>query len=435
MLVGAIVYVWLKDLYINEIEKSLLENINIVSLHVKEGINLDKLASQIKQNSGIRLTIVAEDGKVLAESHKDKTTMDNHKYREEIMEARTEDFGQSIRHSATLNKKLLYVAKKFGHIYIRMAKKVDTINEKLFSLALQVGIVSILFFAIAFFIAYKTSIQLEKETNKLLKFLLTMTKKQKGSFVNSDFSLEFFQITKLLTKISRVLIKKDKQKAKYTAKLQKANSQKEDIISAISHEFKNPIAVINGYSQTLLTDKNINEKIREKFLSKIHSNGEKLSLLIDKLRFSVRLDEKKLMPSMSQTNISDLVLQNIDDIKQNFKNRNIILKSEKVSLKVDPTLMEVAITNLIENALKYSEDDVFVTITQNSISIEDTGIGINRYELEKITDKFYRVSNNTWNNSLGLGLSIVSNIVKLHHFDLDIKSKENSGSTFSIVWA
>lgn len=435
VLVGSIAYVWLKELYINEIEKSLLENVKIVSLQVKDGTDLDKLASHIKQNSDIRLTIIAEDGKVLAESHKDKTTMDNHGHRKEILEAKNENFGQSIRHSKTLDKNLLYVAKKFGHVYIRMAKEIDKINEKLFSLALKVGIVLILFFIVAFFIAYKISSQLEKETNKILKFLLTLTKNKKDSFINSNFSLEFSQITKLLTKISRVLIKKEKQKARYTAKLQKANSQKDDIISAISHEFKNPIAVINGYSQTLLNDKDINENIREKFLSKIYSNGEKLSLLIDKLRLSVRLDEKKLMPSMSQTNISDLVLQNIDDIKQNFKNRNIIVKSEKVSLKVDPTLMEVAITNLIENALKYSEDDVFVTITKNSIRIQDSGIGINKYELEKITNKFYRVSNNTWNNSLGLGLSIVSNIVKLHNFELSIKSKENSGSTFSIIWA
>jgi len=433
--VGSIVYVWLKELYINEIEKSLLENIKIVSLQVKDGTDLDNLASQIKQNTDTRLTIVAENGKVLAESHKDKTTMDNHGHRKEILEAKNASFGQSIRHSATLDKNLLYVAKKFGHIYIRMAKEIDKINEKLFSLALKVGVVLILFFIVAFFIAYKISVQLEKETHKILKFLLSLTKNKKDSFINSNFSLEFFQITKLLTKISRVLIKKDKQKARYTAKLQKANNQKDDIISAISHEFKNPIAVINGYSQTLLNDKDINENIREKFLSKIHSNGEKLSLLIDKLRLSVRLDEKKLMPSMSQINISDLVLQNIDDIKQNFKNRNIILKSEEVSLKVDPTLIEVAITNLIENALKYSEDDVLVTITKNSISIQDSGIGINKHELEKITNKFYRVSNNTWNNSLGLGLSIVSNIVKLHNFELNIKSKENSGSIFSIIWA
>ena len=109
------------------------------------------------------------------------------------------------------------------------------------------------------------------------------------------------------------------------------------------------------------------------------------------------------------------------------------MKSDKdITIKADPTLMEVAITNLIENALKYSEDDVHVNITNNYISITDTGIGIHPNNLEKITKKFYRVSNNEWNNSLGLGLSIVSNILRLHHFELSIESKENIGSKFTI---
>jgi signal transduction histidine kinase len=434
-IVGAIVYTWLKDIYITQVEKSLLENIKIVSLHVKDGTDLDKLAKNIKTDLNIRLTIINEDGKVIAESHKDKTTMDNHKYREEIMEAKSQDFGQIIRHSATLDKDLLYVAKKFDHTYIRMAKEIDKINEKLLSLALQVGIALILFFILAFFIAYKTSIKLESETTRILKFLLELTKKKKNLYINSSFSLEFHQITQLLTKISRVLSKQDKQKAKYTSRLKKSNDQKDDIISAISHEFKNPIAVINGYSQTLLTDSNINEKIREKFLTKIHSNGEKLSLLIDKLRLSVKLDENKLLPSMSLVNISNLVKQNIDDLKQNYKNRTIHLECKNdVTIKADATLIEVAITNLIENAIKYSEDDVYVQITKEQISIKDNGIGINQKDLEKITKKFYRVSQNDWNNSLGLGLSIVSNIIKLHHFKLDIQSEENEGSTFTIIW-
>lgn len=125
--------------------------------------------------------------------------------------------------------------------------------------------------------------------------------------------------------------------------------------------------------------------------------------------------------------------QSIEDIQQNFKNRNVILSGQKdLIIQADQTLIEVAITNLIENALKYSQDDVEVVINKESISISDHGIGINKFELEKITKKFYRVSNNDWNNSLGLGLSIVSNILKLHNFSLDIQSEENSGSTFSI---
>ena len=191
--------------------------------------------------------------------------------------------------------------------------------------------------------------------------------------------------------------------------------------------------MINGYSQTLLDDAFINNDIRVKFLTKINKNTQKLSLLIDKLRLSIKLDEKTLVPTFSDINIYTLVEQSIEDIKQNFKDRKVLLRGNKtLMIKADQTLIEVAIVNLIENALKYSEDDVYVLIDEQSIHIKDDGFGISKAEIEKITKKFYRVSNNNWDNSLGLGLSIVSNILNLHHFKLEIKSTVNTSSTFTI---
>lgn len=440
LIVGSIVYFWEKDIYISQVEKSLQENINLVALSLKHNLDFDEVAKEVKQKLDTRLTIVAKNGKVLAESHKDKTTMDNHKNRDEILQANKKEFGMSMRHSHTLDKDLLYEAKKFSIngkiIYIRMAREIKNINDRIYSLGFRVAFVLILFFILAFYLSYKTSLRVQKETNSISKFLLDLTKKKKDLYINSSFSKEFRDITKLLSKVSKILDKRDRQKSRYTAKLKKSSDQKDDIISAISHEFKNPIAVINGYSQTLLDDGGINPEIREKFLTKIHSNGEKLSLLIDKLRLSIKLDEKKLSPELTSTNVYNLTEQIIEDMQQNFKGRDIVLKGKKdIFVDMDSTLMEVAIANIIENALKYSEEAVDVSIDENSISIKDSGIGISKTDMEKITKKFYRVSNNSWNNSLGLGLSIVSNIIKIHNFKLLIQSKETNGSTFIISWS
>ena len=440
LIVGSIVYYWEKEIYIAQVKKSLQENINLVAMGLKHNLDFDKTAKEVKQKLNTRLTIIAKNGKVLAESHKDKTKMDNHKHRDEIQQANKKEFGMSMRHSHTLNKDLLYEAKKFSIngkiVYIRMAKEIKRINDKIYSLGFRVAFVLILFFMMTFYLSYKISIKVQKETKDISKFLLDLTKKRKNLYINSSFSKEFQDITKLLSKVSRILAKKDKQKSRYTAKLKKSSDQKDDIISAISHEFKNPIAVINGYSQTLLDDKDINSKIREKFLTKIHSNGEKLSLLIDKLRLSIRLDAKKMTPELISINIYNLTEQIIEDIGQNFKNRDIVLKGKKdIFADMDSTLMEIAIANIIENALKYSEEDVEIDIDENAISIKDSGIGILKAELENITKKFYRVSNNNWNNSLGLGLSIVSNIIKIHGFKLLIQSEEAHGSTFIISWS
>lgn len=440
LIVGSIVYYWEKEIYIDQVKKSLQENINLVAMGLKHNADFDETAKEVKQKLNTRLTIIAKNGKVLAESHKDKTKMDNHKHRDEILQASNKEFGMSIRHSHTLNKDLLYEVKKFSIngkiVYIRMAKEIKRINDRIYSLGFRVAFVLILFFLMTFYLSYKISIKVQKETKDISKFLLDLTKKRKNLYIDSSFSKEFQDITKLLSKVSRILAKKDKQKARYTAKLKKSSDQKDDIISAISHEFKNPIAVINGYSQTLLDDKEINSKIREKFLTKIHSNGEKLSLLIDKLRLSIRLDAKKMTPELISINIYNLTGQIIEDIGQNFKGRDIVLKGKKdIFVDMDSTLMEIAISNIIENALKYSEEAVEIDIDENAISIKDSGIGISKAELENITKKFYRVSNNNWNNSLGLGLSIVSNIIKIHNFKLLIQSEETHGSTFTISWS
>jgi len=159
--------------------------------------------------------------------------MDNHKYREEILQAQTQEFGSIIRHSATINKDLLYVVKKYSfegkEYFIRMARNLDAISDDIIQLGTQVGVILAIFFFFSLLSAYKISGGIQEETNKIMQFLYDLTKKKKNSYINSDYSIEFYQITKHLTKVSKILTKQDKQKAKYTTKLKNANSQKDDI--------------------------------------------------------------------------------------------------------------------------------------------------------------------------------------------------------------
>jgi len=437
VIVGGIVYYWTKEFYISQTKDSLLNNLEIISFNLHHNPNQDILAKKIKNSLNLRLTLIAEDGLVLAESHKNKADMDNHKYRDEVMQANKEDYGYKIRHSKSIDKDLLYIAKKYKYenktIYIRLSKELNSINEQIFSLGVKIFIVLIIFFILMFIIAYEISKKIEIETLKIVNFLKSLTRKKKPTYISSDLSFEFASITSLLTKVSQILMKKDKQKSKYTNKLQTSNQQKDDIISAISHEFKNPIAVINGYSQTLLDDEDLNPSIRKKFLTKIYNNGTKLSDLIDTLRLSTKLDSGQQSMNFSTINLHEIVTDTVENLKMSYPQREAIIKGDTVSsIKADPALFSVVITNLIENAFKYSEDEVIIRFDESSLSVIDTGIGISKDNLENITSKFYRVHENSWNNSLGLGLFIVNNIVNLHNFSLDIQSVEHEGSTFSI---
>jgi signal transduction histidine kinase len=407
-----------------------------VSLQIQTFENLDKKVAKIKELIGLRVTIIDKSGVVIAESDKDKKTMDNHANRNEVILSKYQEYGDTIRYSKTLKKELLYVAKKYNinneTYYIRMARDLEAINDGFYDMSLKVVLLFFFLLLLSFWIALRSSYKIEAETREILEFLKTLTKQKKGNKIESTYSLEFNKITKLLTQVSETLAKRDKQKAKYTAKLKLSNRQKDDIISAISHEFKNPIAVINGYTQTLLDDKNINENIRNKFLQKIASNSDKLTFMIDRLRLSIKLDEGKQQNTFIKTDLKRLVQNQIDDLNSAYPKREIIFEGESISKEVDETLLGVAVINLIENALKYSQEKVEITLSKERISIKDYGIGINEKDIENITKKFYRVSSNGWNNSLGVGLSLVANIVKLHKFNLNIESVEHEGSVFSI---
>ena len=438
IVLGTISYYWIKNIYIEQSKIDLVHNIDIFALQIKNLENLDREVKNIKNAIGLRVTIINEDGLVIGESDEDKSTMDNHLNRTEVLESKYNKFGSIIRYSDTLNKELLYVSKKQSldnqTYYIRMARELDNIKNEYFYLTVKVSILFIICIVLFFLLALKTSQRIESETNKILKFLNELIKQHKSLKIESTFSLEFNNITKLLTKVSDSLSKKDKKKSKYTAKLKLSNRQKDDIISAISHEFKNPIAVISGYSQTLLDDKNININIRNKFLKKIVSNTEKLTNMIDRLRLSIKLEEGKQAYSFRKTNIVDMTNHIIDELNVTYPSRDIIVVAEDLNIEVDETMFNIAITNLIENALKYSEDAIYIDITKKKLSVSDVGIGVNSKDILKLTDKFFRVSNNGWNNSMGVGLSLVLNILNIHNFKLDIQSVENEGSTFSIIF-
>lgn len=439
LILGIVFYFFIKEVFIEQTKIDLLHNITIFSSSIKNFDGIDEKVKNLNKLIGLRITIIDSKGVVIAESDKDKTLLENHLHRVEIIQAKFKEYGTTIRYSTTVQKDLLYVSKKVvvnnSEYFIRMARDLEHIDREFLALGIKVGGIFFIFIALALFVTLKISKNIEQEIRQILDFLKNLTKQKRAERIDSKYSVEFNKITKLLTNVSEALSKKDKQKAKYTAKLKLSNRQKDDIISAISHEFKNPIAVISGYTQTLLADKDINQKIRDKFLEKIATSAKKMTTMIDRLRLSIRLEDGKMENKMKSVHLKDLIKNQIEDLKEAYPNREVLFEGDDIVKNVDETLFGVAIINLIDNALKYSQDRVYITLNNEKISVKDNGIGIPQKEIENITKKFYRVSTNGWNNSLGVGLSLVSNIVAQHNFKLNIESIENEGATFEIIFS
>ncbi|MCT7500801.1 ATP-binding protein [Aliarcobacter cryaerophilus] len=434
-------YFWAKNLYLNQVEKNLIQNIDILSVILEDTKDINSIKDIIKDLSkklNLRISIINENGEVVAESHKNIEDIKNHSNRVEIIEAKNIGLGKDTRVSETLNKDLIYIAKKVSFneeiYYLRMADYTNKITDNFKKLTFEIFIYISFFLIIAFISTYFISIKIQRETDSILYFLKEITNKKKPIFLQSNYTFEFYKIAKLLNKVAKKLSKKDEIKAKHTAKLTLANRQKDDIISAISHEFKNPIAIISGYSQTLIEDENLSQTLKIKFLNKILSNSNKMSQIVDKLRLTLKLQDNNHKLILNKVSIKKIVENSISDLKIKYKNREIKVLGVDKEINADEILIGIAISNLIENALKYSQEDVIIEINENSISITDKGIGISQENLENIFKKYYRATSNNWNNSLGLGLFIVKSILNVHNFKLEIDSKIGNGSTFKIYY-
>jgi len=203
------------------------------------------------------------------------------------------------------------------------------------------------------------------------------------------------------------------------------------MISAIAHEFRNPIASIMGYSQTLQDDPDIPKDLQEKFLGKIYNNGNKIEALLSRLILWNKFESGEATLHKSNFDIYTLASEVKHSIQEKYKNRKILLEGKSCTVEADRTLMDVVLKNLIENALKYSKDDVLIELKNGTVSVIDRGVGIEEKDVNNVTKKFYRSGTHSWDNSMGLGLSIVKTILSLHQSKLEIRSEVDVGSTFS----
>ncbi len=289
-------------------------------------------------------------------------------------------------------------------------------------------------FAIFIYTIWRGARQMEKELNILNCYLRDIDTLDKVEYRARFFTKEFEQINKNLIRILKKAKKREDIKQRYNAKLKLKNRQRADMLSAIAHEFRNPIAAIMGYAQTLRDDQDIPPSLQEKFLEKIYNNGNKIESLLGRLMLWNKFESGEATLHKSRFDLCALTEEVKRSLLEKYKNREIVVTCSPCIVEADRTLIEVVLKNLIENALKYSKKTVEVTIEDDGrVSVRDQGVGISKSDLEKVTKKFYRSGTHNWDNSMGLGLSIVKTILRLHGSSLDIESSLGEGSTFSFA--
>lgn len=434
-------YISLRDIQKKSLEDKLKSTIKLIKLQMpltKNSDDLNTFAKAVNKAINIRVTFVSEEGKVLGESdYVDITKMDNHQFRPEILDATENEFGVDFRYSDTLKSNFLYVANEFEYggelIFIRLSISTEDIRKSFLGLWRSMLSIFLVAFLISFVVGYLVSRRVDFEIQKLMNGLKNIANKEYNTRISASFAKEFLDIASLVHELAEKLSKRDKQKRKHAAKLRLVNQQRTEIISAISHEFKNPVAAIIGYAQTLLEDGDANPTIRERFLNKIVSNGDKITDMINRLSLSTKLENNDLTPRFSKFDLSLLAQDVVEQFRTTYPNRTFKAELESSIVKADSTIIEMVLNNLLENAVKYSEVDIVIKVKDKRCEIIDQGEGIDEDEIKQVTKKFYRSNRLTWDNSMGIGLSLVTYMLKLHNSKLKIDSKLGVGSTFSFV--
>ena len=429
-----VIYYSVRQIEIKQYTNQLKSEIAYVRSRLDEGKSLDLAAREMSEIMGrpLRVTLIAPDGKPLFDNEADPREMDNHANRPEVMQARREGFGMAVRYSHTVKNDRIYAAKVIRWngkpAILRLSVSLDTVMRDFKTLWLRMALIFLAALFAGFLISWMVRRRIDDELEKITAYLQKLADRKYGAGFAPGFSAEFRTIGKLLKKLARRLEKTEKKRRKYTAKLRLIGKQRSDIISAIGHEFKNPVAAIMGYTETLLEDDDLPQSIRRKFLERIGENAARITAMIDRLSFVTRLENSEIEPQVSEFDLSKVARDAANALMQKYQERRIVLELSYVPIRADRTMMEMVVVNLMDNALKYSEEDVLVRLDEKSFCVTDRGQGIPVKEIEKITKKYYRIDRNSWDNSMGLGLAIVTYILKMHGTALTIESEEGRGT-------
>lgn len=219
---------------------------------------------------------------------------------------------------------------------------------------------------------------------------------------------------------------------------------KSDFVSNVSHELRTPLALIRLYAETLELGRLSSPEKREEYYSIIRKESERLTALINNILDFSRIEAGRKEYDFRETDMTELVRNTLESYRYQIEQHGFTFEEklgEVPPLKVDREAMARSLVNLVNNALKYSQDRKYIGVNlyreNGSVKLEviDHGIGIPASEQEKIFEKFYRVGDPLVHNTKGsgLGLSLVQHIAHAHGGSVAVKSAPGAGSKFTIT--
>ncbi|MFZ4778429.1 MAG: sensor histidine kinase [Terrimicrobiaceae bacterium] len=227
--------------------------------------------------------------------------------------------------------------------------------------------------------------------------------------------------------------------------IRRLEATQREFLANVSHEFRTPLSIINGYVETLMDGALEDPEMAQRSLRAIHKNSRRLALLIDDLLSISRLEERAKLLEFQPVNLRELLDHVLEHLEPNIRERHALIEidwaPDAVLAEADGRRLEQVYSNLLGNALRYGDaQQLVVNITARKqgndicITFANNGPGIPLSDQAHIFERFYRVYKDRSRDAggTGLGLSIVKNVVEAHGGCVSVESQPGSGAAFRV---
>lgn len=406
-------------------DNQLKEQLRVVESVVENQLAQDDdtafISNHIDKN--VRITLVAKDGTVIADSQENVNKLGNHLNRQEIQQAIKNGEATVTRHSDTQGKKVYYFAKQLdnGNV-LRVSAEAKSIGKFFSDYIIYIFLCIIVVIVAAVFVSMGITKSIVKPITQLGQSLDNIDK------FKSDEELKPL--------VNALLQQKKKQKM--------LDKQKKQFTANVSHELKTPLTSIAGYAELIETGMAKPEDIKP-FAGVIRKQALRLvNLSEDIIQLSQLEESDDEDMSFESVNLYEIAQRCVEALNINAINKCVTLNliGEQCYIRGKAQLVEELVYNLCDNAIRYNKENGNVTVTVTplekgaSVSVKDTGIGIPEKYQERIFERFFRVdkSRSKATGGTGLGLAIVKHITQLHDAKLEISSEEGKGTEIIVTF-
>lgn len=406
-------------------DNQLKEQLRVVESVVENQLAQDDdtafISNHIDKN--VRITLVAKDGTVIADSQESANKLGNHLNRQEIQQEIKNGEATVTRHSDTQGKKVYYFAKQLdnGNV-LRVSAEAKSIGKFFSDYIIYIFLCIIVVIVAAVFVSMGITKSIVKPITQLGQSLDNIDK------FKSDEELKPL--------VNALLQQKKKQKM--------LDKQKKQFTANVSHELKTPLTSIAGYAELIETGMAKPEDIKP-FAGVIRKQALRLvNLSEDIIQLSQLEESDDEDMSFESVNLYEIAQRCVEALNINAINKCVTLNltGEECYIRGKAQLVEELVYNLCDNAIRYNKENGNVTVTVTplekgaSVSVKDTGIGIPKKYQERIFERFFRVdkSRSKATGGTGLGLAIVKHITQLHDAKLEISSEEGKGTEIIVTF-